>query len=317
MIRKQMKKQKHIIIISSLCLLLCLCVGYAAFQTTLSIKARGNVKKNSVDITDNVVTEGDGLYEDMYEEGRYVYRGSDPDNYIEFNGELWRIIAKEVDGTYKIIRNKLLPEEMAFDEQGLRTNGYCSNMSYGCNAWSSTANMVGSPAEFVNGPYRGVVEADSSLNKYLNTTYLGTIQTNADEIVNHDFNIGGVAGDSNPNGEIALMLKEETNYKWNGKIALASASDYLNANSNQSMCNSGMLQSTNLNICATTNWMSKLDEQWWLVSPNNSYGFIIHRDGDLINDPTSFPLGVRPTLYLSSDISLSGSGTFSDPYRIN
>ena len=63
--RRQMKKQKKIIIISSLCLLLCLSVGYAAFNTQLSLKAKGNIVDNSVDITDNVVTEGDGLYEDI------------------------------------------------------------------------------------------------------------------------------------------------------------------------------------------------------------------------------------------------------------
>ena len=59
-----------------------------------------------IDITDNAVTEGDGLYEDEYEDGRYIYRGTNPNNYIWFNNEMWRIIAKEKDGTYKIIRNE-------------------------------------------------------------------------------------------------------------------------------------------------------------------------------------------------------------------
>ena len=95
--RLKRKKQKKIIIISSLALLLFLCVGYAAFQTNLSITAKGNIK--SIDITDSIVAEGDGLYKDQYEENRYIYRGQKPDNYILFNEELWRIIAKEADGT--------------------------------------------------------------------------------------------------------------------------------------------------------------------------------------------------------------------------
>ena len=45
--RRKMKKQKRIIIVSSLCLLLCLCVGYAAFNTQLSIRAKGNIKDKS------------------------------------------------------------------------------------------------------------------------------------------------------------------------------------------------------------------------------------------------------------------------------
>jgi len=57
-------------------------------------------------LTENVVTEGDGLYEDPTEAGRYVYRGTNPDNYITFNGEEagWRIISVENDGTLKIMK---------------------------------------------------------------------------------------------------------------------------------------------------------------------------------------------------------------------
>ena len=275
-----------------------------------------------------VVESGDGLYADEYTDGRYVYRGANPNNYIEFNGELWRIIAKETDGTYKILRNELLSEEMPFDEGGYRdseSNGaggtYCANSGYGCNAWSSTANMVGSPAEFVNGPYRGAVEADSSLNKYLNTTYLGTIQTNIDKIVSHDFNIGGVSGDSNPNGEIALMLEEETNYKWNGKIALASASDYLNANSNQSMCGTAKTNYENYETCRNLDWMYIPGEWFWLVSPLARSGdagveFSVSSGGNLNYSDASNSNGVRPALYLSSDITLTGEGTESNPYTI-
>ena len=42
------------------------------------------------------VTSGDGLYGDEYTSGRYVYRGTNPNNYIMFNNELWRIISKKL-----------------------------------------------------------------------------------------------------------------------------------------------------------------------------------------------------------------------------
>ena len=45
--RKQKNKQKKIIIISTLSLLLMITVGYAAFQTNLSITAKGNIKEKS------------------------------------------------------------------------------------------------------------------------------------------------------------------------------------------------------------------------------------------------------------------------------
>ena len=45
--RFRRKKQKKILIIGSLSLLLFLCVGYAAFQTNLSLSARGNIKERN------------------------------------------------------------------------------------------------------------------------------------------------------------------------------------------------------------------------------------------------------------------------------
>lgn len=45
--RKALRKQKKVIIVSALSLLLIITVGYAAFQTNLSITAKGNVKEKS------------------------------------------------------------------------------------------------------------------------------------------------------------------------------------------------------------------------------------------------------------------------------
>ena len=52
----------------------------------------------------DVVTSGDGLYADEYEPGRYVYKGADPDNYVQLGDDLWRIISLEPDGTLKVVR---------------------------------------------------------------------------------------------------------------------------------------------------------------------------------------------------------------------
>ena len=87
----------------------------------------------SIDITDNVTDNGDGLYEDEYEDGRFVYKGTDPNNYIEFNDELWRIVSKESDGTYKIVRNDILNEQA---------------WSTGSNTWSSASLKT-----YLNGEY--------------------------------------------------------------------------------------------------------------------------------------------------------------------
>ena len=105
-----------------------------------------------------VVESGDGLYEDEYESGRYVYKGANPNNYIEFdNGEIWRIISKEADGTYKILKNELLPKQ----------------------AWdNSNSNNWTRPA---------------TLNTYLNGEYYNGLDSSIkDNIVSHIWGIGAV-----------------------------------------------------------------------------------------------------------------------------
>lgn len=269
------------------------------------------------------VTSGDGIYKDEYESGRCVYRGENPNNYIRFNNELWRIISKEADGTYKIVRNKVLPEEMPFDNDNFRdkeSNGaggtYCANSSYGCNAWAATANMVGSPAEFTNGNYSGTVLLDSSLNTYLNGEYLNSITVNKDKIVNHDYNIGAVVYNNN---DLATQIEGEKAYKWNGKVGLISESDYINANSDMNTCGTLSKYNSKYKTCRNTNWMYISGTWWWSLSPDADYSYYVWRVlnvGYLDNNSAYNSRGVRPAVYLTSSLSLSGSGTQSNPFTI-
>ena len=66
--RKERKKQKKILIIGSLSLLLFLCVGYAAFSTNLTLKARGNIKeRNNLYVSSNGSdTKGNGTINKPY-----------------------------------------------------------------------------------------------------------------------------------------------------------------------------------------------------------------------------------------------------------
>ncbi len=311
------KRKNQIIILSTICLLLILTVGYAAFDTNLNITAKGNIKAK--DITDDIVTSGDGLYEDEYEEGRYIYRGQNPDNYIWFNEELWRIISKEVDGTYKIIRNELLSYR-PFDSVGNRNTGYCSQglaPLNGCDVWSSTSNMVGSPAEFVNGSYHGYVDKDSEINTYLNGEYYNNLASSSKEqIINKNWNIGEV---TYRNSNLEQQILEEECFQWNGKIGLITASEYIRANSNLSLCGTYEDEENNLQICLTTNWLSLAPDTWWTISPavgNECDILHVFGYGEPINSRASNSHGVRPVLFLKSSTKLLGMGTIDNPFRI-
>ena len=321
--KSKLKGQKQILLVGLFAFITLMTIGYAAFNTNITLHVKGNIKTKPVDIGGvkvTPVTEGDGLYEDEYEEGRYVYRGATPNNYIEFNNELWRIISKEADGTYKILRNETLPSR-PFDSTGARTTGYCSqgNAPYnGCNAWSSTASMVGSPAEFTNGRYTGTVDADSEMLTYLNGEYLESITVNKDKIVSHNYNIGAVESSSS-NVDLGTQIEGEKAYKWNGEVGLISESDYINAHSDMNTCGTHSKNNSKYTTCRNTNWMYISGTYWWTLSPHADHSNIVwfvSGDGNLNGYDARDSYGVRPAVYLTSSLSLSGSGSPSDPYRI-
>ena len=270
-----------------------------------------------------VVDEGDGLYEDEYEDGRYIYRGINPNNYIRFNNELWRIISKETDGTYKILRNELLPEEVSFDSEGLRTTGYCSQGDaplFGCNAWSSTANMVGNPTEFSNGIFNGIVEGDSKILKYLNSKFLNGVSENRDKIINHIWNIGGVVENED---SMKVQLEDEKVYQWNGEVGLISISDYLKANGVQSLCGTfyGYSSSVGYQFCYSFVWMYLPNSTWWTISPIKNSEVLPQGEYFISKvigtHNANVAHGIRPALYLSSEVKITGGdGSQNNPYTL-
>ncbi len=233
-----------------------------------------------------IVESGDGLYEDTYESGRYVYKGANPNNYIEFdNGEIWRIVAKETDGTYKILKNDLLSNQ----------------------AWDSTnSNNWTRPA---------------TLNTYLNGEYYTNLDSSIkDNIVSHTWGIGAPSFEDNQEGEINKVIEDEKETTWNGSVGLISLSDYALANSNVASCESMMDLNMNSEMCRTTNWMYISGSYWWTISPNagsSTSVWYVLVDGFLYNNGAYLSdYAPRPAVYLKSDITLSGSGTSLDPFKI-
>jgi len=281
-------------------------------------------------LIENVVTEGDGLYEDSTEAGRYVYRGSNPDNYITFNGEEagWRIISVESDGTLKIIKNDSITSSI-FDTTNGRyqgSSGYCNNNSYGCNVWGSASTMLDASGNNVttmpiqvNGSLLALPTEESQMSKYLNNDYYGTLTDEAkSQIDTHLWNVGPLNYGSGQTLE--TDVSQEKAYKWRGKVGLINPSDYVKASTNSS-CTTLYSSNTSGYPCKNNNYMYQSSYNWWTMSPysysNSSNVWYVYSTGRWNNYSASTSYGVRPVIYLTSDISLEGSGTASDPYTIS
>ena len=232
-----------------------------------------------------IIIEEAGLEKDPYE-CRYFFTGADPNNYITFNNETagWRIISVECDGTIKIMRTVNIDRQY----------------------WdSSNSNNWARPA---------------SLNTYLNGTYYNGLNSTAQsQIVAKDWSIGAVTWDNN---NLATQIANENATKWNGKIALVTVSEYIRSNSNKNSCGSFSLINDNYNSCVSTGWMDN-NEYWWTLSPSvghPSYSFRVVSFGAIYDDTNVsnyYGGDIHPALYLSPDVTLTGSGTQSDPYVLS
>lgn len=238
---------------------------------------------NAINIGDQIVkitSSGDGLYKDEYETGRYVYKGTNPNNYITFNNELWRIIAIESDGSIKIIKNEYHIFNDAWDNNNL-------------NKW----------------------DAPVSLNTYLNNEYLSTL-SNSDKIIQHSWNIGPA---KNNNDNLVEQIADEKKQKWIGKVGLITLSEYLRANTDMKNCATFKLYMDNLDMCSTTNWLKNSVTYWLLTARYDSDSvWRISNSGIIDNKPdyTPSPSAVIPSVYLTSSISLLGNGTIEEPFII-
>ena len=333
--RRSAKRQQKVIILSVISIMLILTVGYAAFETNISLNAKGNIKQiqtvTAAGHKFRVADSGDGLYYDE-NTGEYYYRGANPNNYIEFNGEVWRIMSINSSGNIKIIKDERIDltgysgvrsgttNQGRFDVSGAtgrRTSGYCSDsnaVNNGCNAWAAMDS-------FTNGSISGEVTADSELNTYLNGTYKSSLSDKSYIAENITWNVGP-AGAYNDTLSVSELENMEKAYTWSGDIALATKSEYIRAHGNTDCSNAKYLYDNYQNdTCKTTNYLYKSAYWYWLLSPfsSDAYNEFIVFGGNISGDNAcSLYNSVRPVLYLKANITISGTGgqSSSDMFRI-
>ena len=242
------------------------------------------------------------------------YIGANPNNYISFNNELWRIIGafnNIDDGTgkketrLKIIRDEPYNESIAWDSSGQ-------------NNWTQ-----------------------ASLQKELNGTYLNTIQSSyKDMIGDAKWNIGGHSTNSATTlefytAERSTVVYNNNPYTWIGKIGLMYPSDYGYATSGGSKADRNVClnediynwYNSDLNDCSNNNWLYKEDADQWTLTPQTSFNRVFFIDNDkrvfdttpdMISEDMVFGLSASPVIYLSSSVKISGgTGSSSDPFKLS
>ena len=280
-----------------------------------------------------------GLKKDNTPDQNIRYYGSDPNNYVSFNNELWRIIGV-FGNNVKLVRSEKLGD-LSWDssEESINAGG-------GVNEWSQADLQVylnkmyygGTSVTCYNGennttttcPTGTIDETSKSLIDYhtwntgapnYNTLYNSTTKS-FDTIEFYKAERGSVNGKTCSSGTYCNDTVTRTT-EWPGYIGLPYVTDWAYA-SGEDDCNTKIDVSSTYK-CKNNNWMhygSTNNDTTWVMSPfalpvNANVVWHVRGGGRTGNVGAARPLSAFPTIYLKSNVLIeSGNGTSSDPYKL-
>ena len=267
-------------------------------------------------------TQGTGQ---VVNENGYRYEGKDPNNYVWFNNELWRIIGVFDENSHgqsgqnlvKIIRNDSIGG-LAWHKSNTNDWTASSLMNLLNGAYLNSENGTG--GEYCYG-YSTTVGAGNCdyTESGINDTYRPMIE-------NVTWYLGGYSSTSATAEAFYGYERGDTVYSGRpttttGYIGLMYPSDYGYSVLASSCARTTNLGSYNNATCAGQSWMYGQGYEWTITPlSSGSYGvFIVYYNGYLYSYSNSANNGyaARPVLYLDSSVYvIDGTGTQSDPYII-
>lgn len=266
---------------------------------------------------------------------RYV--GGNPNNYVLFNDELWRMIGS-FDGRVKLIRNEPIGS-YSWDV----SNDTGANGGKGINDWSQADLMYELNGDYLNSDlqedtlwkiYSSTATFDhtkvlkSSAQDLIDdaTWYLGAGNVkdgavywdySAYQIYNNEH--GNVFGKICTPDEYDCSDTYERHATWTGKVGLISTSDALYA-SDDTGCQGYYWKNT----CNSKNWItSKVTDYAFTITPG-AYNTSAYYVGNFGHFGITYTIGtlnkndVYPSVYLKHDVIYTGGkGTHDDPFILS
>ena len=264
-------------------------------------------------------TQGTGQ---VVNENGYRYEGKNPNNYIWFNNEYWRIIGVFDSASHgqngknlvKIIRSDVL-DGLAWHKSNT-------------NDWKAS-----SLKSLLNGAYYNAQDGTSSGYCY---GYSTTVTGNCDYtrkgiqsgyrgmIANVIWYLGGYSSTVATAASFYGYERGTTVYSGRptsttGYIGLMYPSDYGYSVLSSSCARTTNLSSYNTATCAGASWLYGKGTEWTLT-PGSSYSYYVFdltSNGYLNGSNTNSGFGSRPVLYLDASVyKIDGDGSLKNPYIV-
>ncbi len=285
-------------------------------------KDGGTCIKENYSLTSEIV-------DDETSDNNLRFIGANPNNYVWFNDELWRIIGvmnSIDDGTgKKETRLKIIREESI----GQYSWDYDSNGSYD-NDWTNSTLMNLLNNEAYYNRTTGMYYNNSASPITVDFRTIGLTNEAKTMIGNAMWNLGGLS--SYYNNTITFYIKERSTevynghaITWIGKVGLIYPSDYGYATNGGSTIDRSSclgIDLINWNVysyCGGNNWLGS-SYQWTITQLNsfsitafniNSYSQVSYNDVNLTD------YHVSPSVYLNSNVKITGGdGSSSNPFNL-
>lgn len=287
-------------------------------------------------IKDNASLSSEIATDDPDNNARYI--GADPNNYVRFNNELWRIIGafNNIDSGsgIKETRLKIIRDEpigsYSWDNKASGTGS--STSSEGSNDWSDSAlQIVLNSGAYYNRTSGQCPYGSKGATVACDFSNTGLTSEAKIMISNAVWNLGGSSTFDDVTASTFYERERGTTVytgrptEWTGQIGLMYPSDYGYATSGGSTgrdtCLSYNLYNwSSYSDCYSNDWLYKSETIQWAITPNSSYSsyvFDMNSLGIVSNYYANSAYTVSPTLYLSSNVRISGgTGVESDPFTL-
>ena len=257
----------------------------------------------------------------------YYFRGAVSNNYVSFAGFYWRIIRINGDGTIRLI----------YDGTTAHVNGESSDdRQIGTSAYTNVVDVYDASIG-VGFTYTLNMQRPSSQNGGTDSTIKGILDTwYTNNIVrqNLDDKVVSTPGFCNDRDMAS-------GYSWSlrpsSEIRYAAYERLITNKAPTLLCNNTIdLYTTKVGLIiadevayaggvigvSNTSYYLYTGQRYWAMSPSFfsgglAYVFGVNLTGYLVNISDSSLVGVRPVINLRADVTLTGSGTISDPYVVS
>ena len=283
-------------------------------------------------ITGGVGTSGDGVITKVTDNNteQYRYQGNNPNNYVSFNNQLWRIIGYvPVCLEVSPITEDTTINGVAFKQGEAQCTKWENRVKIikadpiGAYAYNKTDNTTwnGSTVQgILNSCYLGKKDGCSKYCYAYKTTQ-GVCNYSQNGINENDsygnmiesvyYNIGMSNSYSSSSVVYANEVKKQVSEK--SMTGLMYASDFGYAISGYT----GNLRYSSANSQMVNNWLFGQSNELTMTVYSSSYPVVVLSSGGITDGNAFIGFAVRPILYLQSNVNkLSGDGSIVSPYTL-